>query len=273
MAQYTLENLLQLMLRLRDPETGCSWDIRQDFASIAPYTVEEAHEVADAIARSNYAHLQEELGDLLFQVVFHACMAEELSLFDFYGVLDGLVEKLLRRHPHVFPDGTLNSTRSAADTVSETEVNRRWQEIKRWEKHSSGKDQSQGLFDDIPTSLPALKSAQAIQEKAAEQGFDWPDIAPVFAKLREEMDELEEAWNSGDQAAVRDEAGDLLFSCVNLARYVGSDAEQSLLGANHKFKRRFSYIESRMLEMGRRVQEGSLAELDALWDESKRAGL
>lgn len=273
MAQYTLENLLQLMTRLRDPETGCSWDIGQDFVSIAPYTVEEAHEVADAIARSDYVHLQEELGDLLFQVVFHARMAEEQSLFDFSSVLDELVEKLVRRHPHVFPDGTLSSTRSAADAVSDAEIKRRWQDIKRWEKHASGKDKSQGLFDDIPTSLPALKSAQAIQEKAAEQGFDWPEIAPVFAKLREEIDELEEAWNSGDQAAVRDETGDLLFSCVNLARYVGSDSEQSLLSTNHKFKRRFSYIESRMLEMGKRVQDGSLAELDALWNESKRSGL
>ncbi|WP_211825682.1 nucleoside triphosphate pyrophosphohydrolase [Kistimonas asteriae] len=273
MAQYTLEDLLHLMARLRDPETGCPWDIRQDFASIAPYTVEEAHEVADAIASADYPHLEEELGDLLFQVIYHARMADERSLFDFSSVLDGLVEKLIRRHPHVFPDGTLASRRPANEAVEEVDVKRRWQEIKQAEKQASSSKKPSGLLEDMPASLPALKSAQAIQAKAAGQGFDWPDVAPVFDKLREEIDELEQAWRSDAIDAVRDETGDLLFSCVNLARHVGVDAEQSLLGCNHKFRRRFSYIESHLKVQGKKLQDCSLSELDALWDEAKSSGL
>lgn len=272
MARYTLEDLLHLMARLRDPETGCPWDLRQDFASIAPYTVEEAHEVADAIASADYPHLEEELGDLLFQVIYHARMAEERLLFDFSSVLDGLVEKLIRRHPHVFPDGTLASYRSAGEAVDEAYVKRRWQEIKQDEKQASDQKPS-GLLEDMPASLPALKTAQAIQIKVAEQGFDWPDITPVFDKLREEVDELEQAWRSNDIAAVRDETGDLLFSCVNLARHLGVDAEQSLSGCNHKFKRRFSYIESHLKAQGKKLQDCSLSELDALWNDAKSSGL
>ena len=273
MARYTLEDLLNLMARLRDPESGCPWDIRQDFASIAPYTVEEAHEVADAIASEDYPHLEEELGDLLFQVVYHARMAEEQSLFDFSSVLNGLVEKLIRRHPHVFPDGTLASSRSNGELVDEADVKRRWQEIKQAEKQALSGKKPSGLLDDLPASLPALKSAQAIQAKAAGQGFDWPDAGPVFDKLREEIDELEQAWRSNNSASVRDETGDLLFSCVNLARHVGADAEQSLLGCNHKFRRRFSYIEQRLQEQDKSLQDCSLEELDSLWDDAKSSGL
>lgn len=256
---YTLDDLLAIMARLRDPGMGCPWDRQQTFHTIAPYTIEEAYEVVDAIEQGNLEHLQEELGDLLYQVVYHARMAEEQGRFDFAGVVQALAEKLVRRHPHLFAQSEATVTTSeGAFSV--------WQAMKAKEKVRSS------LLDGIAGNLPALVIAQKLQARAARVNFDWPDVRPVLAKIREELDEIEQALFDGDKEGVRDEVGDFLFAAVNLARHLEVDAEQSVRQCNNKFRRRFAYIEQEIASQGKNITECSLAELDRLWDEAKLAG-
>lgn len=259
------------MAQLRSPEGGCPWDLQQDFASIAPYTIEEAYEVADAIQRGDFVDLKDELGDLLLQVVFHARMAEERALFGFGDVVEAICAKLIRRHPHVFGD---------ARDLSPDQVKALWGEIKRREKveraaarASAGQppEPAGGTLAGVPEGLPALTRAMKLQEKASGAGFDWNDARLVLAKIREECDELETEIEAGRPEAVTEELGDLFFALVNLARHADTDPETALRAANAKFERRFAYIEARLADSGRRPESSSLAEMDALWDEAKAA--
>ncbi len=256
--------LLDIMARLRDPETGCPWDIQQDFASLIPYTLEEAYEVADAAERGDMGDLREELGDLLLQVVFHSRIAEERGLFGFEEVAKAIADKLIRRHPHVFGGIVFDN---------DDERHRYWEEAKLAERREKGKEEAAAsVLDGLPDNLPALMMAQKLQKRAARHGFDWTDIDPVFDKVREELLELEEAHASGDGEHTREEVGDLLFVAVNLARHLGIDAESALRDSNRKFSRRFRYIEERIAKLGKTLAGSSLAEMDALWDEAKRKG-
>jgi len=264
-----IASLLDIMAALRTPATGCPWDLAQSFATIAPYTIEEAYEVADAIQRGDIADLRDELGDLLLQVVFHARMAEEAGDFDFGGVVEAITTKLIRRHPHVF-----GNTRD----LSPAEVKALWGQIKAEEKRDRAVARGQeglvekpaGALAGTPLALPALTRALKLQEKAGKVGFDWNDAHAVLAKLREETEEIEEALAAGDAEGVKGEVGDLLFVVANLARHLSVDPEAALRGANAKFERRFAHIESRLGEQGRAPAEASLAEMDALWDEAKQ---
>ena len=267
---YTLEDLLNLMARLRDPQYGCPWDIKQTYASIVPYTLEEAYEVADAIERSDFEHLQGELGDLLFQVVYYSQLAREEGRFEFEGVIDSITRKLIRRHPHVFPTGDLYAP---LDTprLSEDQVKVRWDEIKAQERAEKAAQPLQlSLLDDIPVALPAMARAGKLQKRASQVGFDWPSALPVVDNVREELDEVLEAMAQGGSEALADEVGDLLFSVVNLARHLKVDPENALRGANAKFDRRFRFIEQALRDTHRPVEDCSLEELDALWGEAKR---
>ncbi len=271
MSRYGLDDLLALMARLRDPQRGCPWDLQQDFASIVPHTLEEAYEVADAIERGDFAHLPGELGDLLFQVVYYAQLGSEEGRFDFATVVDTITRKLLRRHPHVFPDGDLYGSPDLP-RLSEAQIKQRWEEIKAEERAEAADAPEQlSLLDDVPAGLPALSRAAKLQKRAASVGFDWPETLPVLDKLAEELDELRAALAAGDAAAMAEELGDLLFSAVNLARHLKVDAEAALRGANGKFERRFRFIEARLREQGRAPQACTLEALDELWDEAKRA--
>ncbi|PKP79106.1 MAG: nucleoside triphosphate pyrophosphohydrolase [Alphaproteobacteria bacterium HGW-Alphaproteobacteria-3] len=248
------------MARLRDPDGGCPWDLEQDFASIAPYTIEEAYEVADAIERGNMDDLKDELGDLLLQVVFHAQMAKEEGRFDFSGVVQAICEKMTRRHPHVFGD---EEQRSAGA------VKGRWEEIKAEEKAAKGLAQT-SILDDVPLALPALARAVKLQNRAARVGFDWPDTSLVIDKLNEEMLELSaEVAKGGDADRLEDELGDLLFVYANLARHMKVDPEAALRRANAKFRRRFGRIEEKLAERGLTPEQSTLEEMDALWNEAK----
>lgn len=251
--------LLRIMARLRDRERGCPWDIEQDFASIAPYTIEEAYEVVDAIERGNMPDLQGELGDLLLQVVFHAQMAQEAGHFDFEDVVRGISDKMLARHPHVFGDESRE--KSAAQQTLD------WEEAKA--KERAGK----GALEDVALGLPALLRALKLQKRAARVGFDWESSADVLNKLQEEVAELLEAQQSRDRDQVEDEFGDLLFVMVNLARHMEIDPEHALRRTNSKFLKRFRYIEARLSERGKTPKESSLQEMDALWNEAKTATL
>ena len=260
---YSIDDLRYLMQRLRDPEDGCPWDQKQDFNSIAPFTVEEVYEVVDAIEAGNFAHLSEELGDLLFQVVFYSQMAEEQSLFDFEKVVTAIVSKLIVRHPHVFPEGHLQSR--AGDTATdETRIKARWEEIKQQERNAKGMG---GVLDDVPRALPALMRAQKLQKRAASVGFDWPDISGVVNKIEEELAECRQALASGERSAIEEELGDLMFSCVNLARHLGVDAEQCLRRGNDKFQQRFEIMEA--LADGAGLDAMSIEALEALWQKAK----
>ncbi len=267
---YQLNDLLSLMARLRDPQYGCPWDIKQTYATIVPYTLEEAYEVADAIERSDFEHLQGELGDLLFQVVYYSQLAREEGRFEFDGVVDSITRKLIRRHPHVFPTGDLYAP---LDTprLSEEQVKLRWDEIKAQERAEKAVASEQvSLLDDVPQALPALARSAKLQKRAAGVGFDWPAALPVLDKVREELDEVLEAMAGDDQAAVAEEVGDLLFSVVNLARHLKVDPENALRGANGKFERRFRFIEQALRDTHRPIEDCTLDELDALWGEAKR---
>lgn len=274
---YTIEDLKTLMARLRDPDTGCPWDTRQTFRSIVPHTLEEAHEVADTIEREDYGHLKEELGDLLFQVIFYAQMGEEQDLFDFEAVVHTLVRKLLRRHPHVFPEGTLESRVDPNNRPTDEWIAASWERIKAEERAEKGEKvpaQAASRLDDIPASLPALTRADKLQRRASRHGFDWPDIGPVFDKLQEEIAELKEAWENAQQdpAArddVEDELGDLMFVCVNLARFLKVNPEQALRRTNRKFELRFRAIEEILRKQGRELDDESLETLDGLWNSVK----
>ena len=265
-----ISRLNEIMAALRTPETGCPWDLEQTFATIAPYTLEEAYEVADAIERGDVANLREELGDLLLQVVFHARMAEEEGRFDFGDVVEAITRKLIRRHPHVFGD---------ARDLSSDEVKALWGRIKAEEKRERAEarraaglpaGEANGALAGVPLALPALTRALKLQEKAGKVGFDWNDPRAVLAKLREEIDEVEAELDAGDAKRVADEVGDLLFAVANLARHLSADPETALRGANAKFERRFAHIESRLGEAGRAPADATLDEMETLWSEAKQ---
>ena len=257
-----MARLLEIMAALRTPGTGCPWDLEQNFATIAPYTLEEAYEVADAIARGDLDDLRDELGDLLLQVVFHARMAQEQRAFEFGDVVEAITAKLLRRHPHVF--GDLKGATTA-------DVNANWERIKTEEKAARGKAQPAGALAGVPVALPALTRARKLQDKAGKVGFDWNDPMAVIAKIREECDEIEAEVKAGDRTKARAEVGDLLFAVVNLARHLEADPEGTLRAANVKFERRFAAIEQALAAKGKRPQDATLAEMDALWDAAKAA--
>ena len=272
---YSIEDLKHLMARLRDPDTGCPWDTKQTFASIVPHTIEEAYEVADAIEQEDFPHLKDELGDLLFQVIFYARMGEEAGHFEFDGIVDHLVRKLVRRHPHVFPGGTLESRIDPDNRPDEAWIKESWERIKAEERAEKPVAETPASrLDGIARNLPAMARAEKLQRRAARHGFDWPDIGPVFDKLHEEIDELKEAWQmaeagTGDLDAVEDELGDLLFVCVNLARFLKVNPEQALKRTNHKFDARFRAIERVLEKEGRNLDEETLEALDAVWQSVK----
>ena len=255
--------LLEIMAALRTPETGCPWDLAQNFSTIAPYTLEEAYEVADAIARDDLADLKDELGDLLLQVVFHARMAQEQRAFDFGDVVQAITEKLIRRHPHVFADETSRTPRA---------VEGLWERIKAEEKVANKTSHASALAG-IPVALPALSRALKLQMKASKVGFDWNDPRAVLRKIREEADEIEAELDRAEmnKAATAGEVGDLLFAVVNLARHLDADPEAVLRQTNLKFERRFAAIERALAARGKAPQQASLAEMDALWNEAKAA--
>jgi nucleoside triphosphate diphosphatase len=264
-----IRRLIDIMAALRDPVSGCPWDVEQTFASIAPFTIEEAYEVADAIERGGTEDLREELGDLLLQVVFHARMAEEAGLFDFGGVVEAITAKLVRRHPHVFGD---------AKALSPDDVKALWGRIKADEKRAKlassatdGQPQASrsGALDGIPLALPALSRAMKLQEKAGKVGFDWNDVRAVLEKIREEIVEVEAEIAEGSAQALSGEVGDLLFAAVNLARHLKVDPEAALRGANAKFERRFAHIEDRLAAGGQTPESASLDEMERLWVEAK----
>ena len=259
-----IDRLLAVMARLRDANGGCPWDLAQDFKSIAPYTIEEAYEVADAIERDDMASLKDELGDLLLQVVFHARMGEEIGAFDFDAVADTIVDKMLRRHPHVF--GAVSAATKAA-------VNDNWESIKAAEraaKHTG--DQPGSVLDGVANALPALARAEKLQRRASRVGFDWGAPEPILDKIAEEIGELGAELPFADKAKIADELGDVLFAVVNLARHLEIDPEVALRGTNAKFERRFKYIERMLLKDGKSPEQSSLEEMDALWNEAKITG-
>ncbi|MBS3747982.1 MAG: nucleoside triphosphate pyrophosphohydrolase [Wenzhouxiangellaceae bacterium] len=253
----SIDRLLEVMDRLRDPEGGCPWDLEQTFRTIAPYTIEEAHEVADAIERDDLEHLKDELGDLLFQVVFHARLAREIGAFDFDEVAGAVADKLIRRHPHVFGDGPTMD----ADTQTES-----WERIKAAEREEAGMSSH---IDGVPASLPPLRRAVKLQKRAARAGFDWPDLKPVLAKIREELGELEDELESGDRDRTEDELGDVLFAVANLARKLDIDADGALRRTNLKFESRFRAMENAASEAGQRFEDLDLDAQEALWQQVK----
>jgi nucleoside triphosphate diphosphatase len=262
-----IERLLAIMAALRTPGSGCPWDLEQDFATIAPYTIEEAYEVAEAIARGDLLDLKDELGDLLLQVVFHARMAEEAGAFDFGDVVESITGKLIRRHPHVFAD---------ARDLSPAGIKALWGEIKQAEKAERRRERGEaeepaaaGLLAGVPAGLPALARAEKLTRKAATVGFDWPDAAQVVGKIEEEVREVREALEAGSHGEIEDEIGDLLFAVVNLARHAGVDPESALRGANAKFERRFGAVEQALAAGGRTPADASLDDMEDLWLKAK----
>lgn len=267
-----IARLLEIMAALRTPETGCPWDLEQDFASIAPYTLEEAYEVVDAIERGDLADLRDELGDLLLQVVFHARMAEEKGAFAFPDVVEAITRKLIRRHPHVFGE---------AKDLAPEQVKTLWDAIKREEKSErrrareamghAPESQDAGFLGGIPTVLPALTRAQKLTAKAAKVGFDWPEATQVIDKIHEELEEVKDASSSGERDRIEDEIGDLLFSVTNLARHYGIDPETALRRTNAKFERRFGSVEEALKGQGRGLDDASLEEMEDLWIQAKQS--
>lgn len=269
--KYTVEDLLYLMQQLRNPDGGCPWDLKQDFASIVPSTIEEAYEVAEAIEAEDFEHLHEELGDLLFQVIFYAQLGREEGRFDFSRIVDTLVRKLVRRHPHVFSSGELYGALDGArhaDAIDEAQVKQNWEAIKEGERGAKGES---GALGGVALGLPGLTRAAKLQKRASRVGFDWPSIDGVLDKVEEEIAELREAIAAGNRQHAREELGDLLFSCVNAARHLKVDPESALRHCNRKFERRFNAVESALKADGRLPSDASLEELDRLWDKAKEA--
>ena len=259
------------MASLRNPQGGCPWDLEQDFSTIAPYTIEEAYEVADAIERADYDDLRDELGDLLFQVVFHARMAEEAGHFAFADTVQAICDKMLRRHPHVFADAEIDG--AVAQTAA-------WEQQKAQERRSRHKGDRQGILDDIPTVLPALTRAEKLGRRAAQAGFDWPDVVGPLTKIDEELGEiaaemqaLEDADSAAGRARLESELGDLLFAVVNACRHLRVEPEKALRGANSRFERRFAYIEAQLAKTGEAPEKAALERLEALWEQAKDRGL
>jgi nucleoside triphosphate diphosphatase len=265
-----ISRLIEIMAALRTPGTGCPWDLEQDFKTIAPYTIEEAYEVADAIDRGDMEELKLELGDLLLQSVYHARMAEEAGYFDFSDVVEAITKKMIRRHPHVFGDEEARSAGSAKG---------QWERIKSQEKAELAAakaargyqpEEGPGLLDDIPTTLPGLMVAVKLQARAGKVGFDWNDPRAVIAKIREELDEVEAELDTGTQQQKADEIGDLLFAVANLARHLHLDPESAVRSTNAKFRRRFGYIERNVARIGKTMETATLDEMEQLWQEAKR---
>ncbi|EHA16931.1 nucleoside triphosphate pyrophosphohydrolase [Halomonas sp. HAL1] len=269
--RHGMDDLLTMMQVLRDAEQGCPWDLQQDWDSIVPHTLEEAYEVADAIERRAFDELPGELGDLLFQVVYYAQFGAEERRFDFADIVDTLTAKMLRRHPHVFPDGTLASRRPpgvSAEEVQTQQVNSRWESLKA-EERAERAVATPSVLDDVPRTLPALSRAAKLSKRAARVGFDWPDAKGVVAKIREELAEVEEALAAGDQQHAQEEVGDLLFAVTNLARTLNADPEQCLRATNAKFERRFRYVEGELNAAQRPLAEASLDEMETHWQAAK----
>jgi len=256
----SIEKLRWIMKRLRDPKEGCPWDVKQTFASIVPYTIEEAYEVADAIEQGDKAELEKELGDLLFQVIFYSQLGEEEESFSFDSVVAAVCEKLIRRHPHVFANN---------DFSSEAEIKRNWEEEKSKERKLKNQNEHLSILADIPKSLPALSQAAKIQKRCAHVGFDWPDVEGVFDKVKEEINEVEEELQ-GDKAGLAEELGDLMFAVVNLCRHAKEDPEALLRQANAKFTKRFEHVETRVKGSGRAFEAHQLNELEDYWREAKQ---
>lgn len=260
-----MADLLRVMERLRDPDSGCPWDLQQDFRSIVPSTLEECYELAQAIEHEDYDHVAEELGDVLFQVVFYTQLGRERDLFCFDRIVDTLVEKLVRRHPHVFAGGQIEGRPDRTSTVEE--VGETWEAIKQQERHA--REQS-GALADVPVALPAMPRAQKLQKRAARVKFDWADASAVVDKVHEELSELDQAVAAKDESAVAMELGDLLFTCVNLARHLGLDAESSLRQANSRFEQRFNAMERAALDRGDTLESLTDSQKDELWEAAKR---
>ena len=266
-----IARLIEIMAALRTPGTGCPWDLEQDYATIAHYTIEEAYEVSDAISRGDLADLRDELGDLLLQVVFHARMAEEEGAFAFGDVVEAITKKMIRRHPHVFGDAEARAAGSAKGQWDRIKAEEKAE--KRAERLARGldpEDHGKGFLDGVPVALPALTRALKLQQKAAQVGFDWQEAAPILDKIEEEIGELREAIAAGRRDDMEDEFGDLLFAMVNIGRHLGLDAEKALGGTNAKFRSRFHYVEQELARAGRSLDAASLEEMEALWQQAKR---
>lgn len=255
-----MEPLIEIMAKLRDPEGGCPWDIKQTYKTIVPYTLEEAYEVAETIERENYDELKDELGDLLFQVVFYCQLAKEEGRFEFKDVVESICEKLTRRHPHVFGD---------KDFSTDEQVKGNWEAEKAKERQQKGEE---SLLDNVPENLPALTRSNKLQKRCATVGFEWPDVTGAMAKVKEEIEEVEQELHAEtvDQEALGEEIGDLFFALVNVSRYLKHNPESLLRAANRKFERRFREVERRTIESGKTLEESSLEEMDALWNEVKK---
>lgn len=266
---YQLDDLLYLMERLRDPARGCPWDLKQTYTSLLPYTLEEAYEVADAIERADFVHLAEELGDLLFQVVYYSQLAHEEGRFGFHNVVDGITRKLIRRHPHVFPQGILHAN-AAQDALDERQVRQHWEVLKAEERAQKSQQPEQlSLLDDVPHALPALTRAAKLQKRAAQVGFDWREVAPVLDKIQEELTEVRQALANGSQVEQHEELGDLLFSVVNACRHMSADPETVLRVANKKFEHRVRFIEQQLTQAQQTWDQVDAKVLNQLWNRAK----
>ena len=278
-ALTAIDRLIAIMTMLRDKQHGCPWDLEQTIKSLLPYTLEEVYEVADAIENNDLVELEDELGDLLFQVIFYAQIAKEQGAFDFQDIATAINDKLVRRHPHVFPAGDVEQFGIPQD-ISAQQVVFNWEaikEIEREEKRKKGGsaavEKNESILDDVPRALPAMERARKLQKRAAQVGFDWAEIAPVLNKLKEEVAEFEEALASGDHERMSDELGDVLFATINLARHSKIEPEVALRSTNRRFELRFKWIEVALSKQGKVFKDANLEELDALWDQAKSTGL
>lgn len=264
-----ISRLIEIMAALRDPQTGCPWDLKQNFQSIKPYTIEEAYEVADAIERNDMDDLTDELGDLLLQVVFHARMAQENGDFEFGDVVEAITRKLIRRHPHVFSNASTDTPEGVKVQWDDIKAAEKTERASRRQARGEAVEGDGGRLEGVPRTLPALTEAIKLQQQAARVGFDWNEAAPVLAKIEEELAELREALESDDKGKVQEEFGDLVFALVNLGRHVGAEPEMALRGTNEKFRRRFSHIEKTLEAKGEDLQQASLERMEQLWGEAK----
>ena len=264
-----MQQLLDIMAQLRNPEGGCPWDLKQDFRSILPHTLEEAYEVADAIESDDRMQLRDELGDLLFQVVFYCQLAREEGSFEFADVAQTMSDKLIRRHPHVFSPSA-DEAELGTSALDADQVLQKWEAIKQTERDTK---QQYSVLDDVPNALPAMQRSAKLQKRAANVGFDWPDVTPVLANMAEELEEIEQAFASGDKDHTLEELGDLMFACVNMARHLKQDPEQVMRAANAKFERRFRFLETQLVEAGESLESVDLERMEVGWKAAKVAGL
>jgi ATP diphosphatase len=265
----SMQQLLDIMAQLRNPEGGCPWDLKQDFRSILPHTLEEAYEVADAIESDDRMQLRDELGDLLFQVVFYCQLAREEGSFEFADVAQTMSDKLIRRHPHVFSPSA-DEAELGTSALDADQVLQKWEAIKQAERDAK---HQHSVLDDVPNALPAMQRSAKLQKRAANVGFDWPDVTPVLANMAEELEEIEQAFASGDKDHTLEELGDLMFACVNMARHLKQDPEQVMRAANAKFERRFRFLETQLVEAGESLESVDLERMEAGWKAAKVAGL